>query len=84
MKIVDCDEKKCILCSICSSNCPTNALFVDKELRTWKIEADLCMSCGLCVSQCPRECISFIESNVKEIVRNVPVPKPTKRKAKKL
>lgn len=83
MKAVEVEPKNCIVCGICSSNCPTDALRVDKETRQWMITPELCISCGLCISQCPKECIHFNETDEKLMVYDIPELKPTKKKARR-
>ena len=51
------DETGCILCGICAKKCPTNAIIVSKENRTWDIERMQCIQCGSCVEVCPKKCL---------------------------
>jgi formate hydrogenlyase subunit 6/NADH:ubiquinone oxidoreductase subunit I len=48
---------ECILCSLCEKKCPTHALAVDKEARTWAIERGKCILCNRCVEACPKKCL---------------------------
>lgn len=52
-------EKECILCGICSKRCPTHAINVDKEGRTWTINRMDCVQCGSCVDNCPKKCLKM-------------------------
>ena len=54
---IDIDETTCILCGICSKKCPTNAITVSREQRTWAIERMQCIQCGSCVETCPKKCL---------------------------
>lgn len=83
MKSVSLYEKKCILCGICSTNCPTGAISVDKEKRTWAVNTDLCMKCSLCISQCPKEALYFCETDENIIFKKLPPKIPTKKMASK-
>jgi len=48
---------ECILCSLCVKKCPTHALAVDKEARTWAVERGKCILCNRCVEACPKKCL---------------------------
>ena len=47
------DMEKCILCGICMKKCPTSAITVDKEARTWSINPYSCVQCEACIRACP-------------------------------
>lgn len=49
----------CTLCSICQKRCPTSAIMVDRENRTWSIDHFKCIQCGYCQSSCPKKCITM-------------------------
>jgi len=49
--------KDCILCGICSRKCPTDAITVDREARTWTIRRMGCIQCSCCVEVCPKKCL---------------------------
>ena len=51
------EETACILCGICVRKCPTNAIAVSREQRTWVIERMRCIQCGSCVEACPKKCL---------------------------
>jgi formate hydrogenlyase subunit 6/NADH:ubiquinone oxidoreductase subunit I len=51
------EEKDCILCGICAKKCPTDAIKVNREERTWTIERMSCVLCGSCVEFCPKKCL---------------------------
>lgn len=51
------EEEKCILCGICGKKCPTNAIKVSRDQRTWVIERMQCIQCGCCVEVCPKKCL---------------------------
>jgi formate hydrogenlyase subunit 6/NADH:ubiquinone oxidoreductase subunit I len=51
------DAPECILCSLCAKRCPTHALAVDREARTWAIERGKCILCNRCVEVCPKKCL---------------------------
>lgn len=52
------DGSKCISCSICQRKCPTQALTLDKEAKTWQINRFRCVICNSCVETCPAKCLS--------------------------
>jgi len=50
----------CVYCGLCAKNCPENALIVDRENKTWKVEEDECVDCGTCVTVCPKKVLALI------------------------
>ena len=53
------DISKCIFCGICQRKCPTAAIVVSKEPKTWEIDRLRCISCNYCVEVCPKKCLSM-------------------------
>ena len=49
--------EKCIFCTLCAKKCPTDALEVDREKKTWVINRMRCITCGACVDVCPKKCL---------------------------
>ena len=37
--------------------CPTQAIVVDRENRTWECNHFRCITCGNCVESCPADCL---------------------------
>lgn len=56
---IDIDINACIFCGICSRKCPTNAIEVTRNDKTWAIERLRCIQCGSCVENCPKKCLSM-------------------------
>ena len=56
---VQIDIKNCIFCSLCQKKCPTRAIIVDKEAKTWEIERFKCILCNYCVDTCPKKCLQM-------------------------
>ena len=54
---IRCDVDACILCGMCERSCTTDCIKVDKQARTWQINAFGCVQCGYCVTICPRKCL---------------------------
>lgn len=54
------DPDCCRLCKTCARKCPTGAIDVDKENRTWKRDVFSCVFCGDCIEACPKSCLSFV------------------------
>jgi ferredoxin len=46
-------DEKCIRCTACIPNCPTNALDVDRSTMEVTFIKDRCILCELCVTVCP-------------------------------
>lgn len=73
----------CIFCGICSKKCPSNALAVDKNEKSWEIDPYKCIICNVCEEVCPKKCIINNESYntsvlVKEKRKSIQPPKPPK------
>ncbi|MDR0854190.1 MAG: 4Fe-4S dicluster domain-containing protein [Clostridiales Family XIII bacterium] len=54
--VVDMDA--CIFCGICARKCPTDAISVDRETKSWAIQRMLCLQCGCCYEVCPAKCLA--------------------------
>lgn len=53
------DIDKCVFCGICAKKCPTNAITVDRNSKTWTIERLRCIVCNSCVENCPKKCLTM-------------------------
>ena len=51
------DMEECILCGICQKKCPTDAITVDRDAKTWQIKRMQCIQCSCCVEVCPKKCL---------------------------
>jgi formate hydrogenlyase subunit 6/NADH:ubiquinone oxidoreductase subunit I len=47
----------CRVCRVCMLRCPTQAIVVDREKRTWECNHFRCITCGNCVELCPADCL---------------------------
>jgi len=54
------EVEKCIFCGICSMKCPTHAIAVDKNAKTWEISRFGCIVCGECAAVCPKKCLHML------------------------
>ena len=54
---VENEINKCIFCGLCAKRCPTHALEVKKNERSWAIERFNCVQCNCCVEICPAGCL---------------------------
>ena len=90
---IEIDEKACILCGICAKKCPTDAIAVSREQKTWVIERMQCVQCGSCVEACPKKCLlmdpKYTAPSTTKITDSVivpeqpkPAPKPDAAEAK--
>ena len=50
---------KCILCVLCDRKCPTQAIKVDRQAKTWTIDRLRCIQCSVCVDVCPKKCLGM-------------------------
>ena len=53
------DLPGCVYCGICAKRCPTQALEVTREPKTWTIDRLRCISCNYCVEHCLKKCIAL-------------------------
>jgi ech hydrogenase subunit F len=54
---IEIDIDACIFCGICSRKCPTNALAVNRDEKSWTVERMNCIQCSCCVDVCPKHCL---------------------------
>lgn len=46
-------EKKCLHCGLCTSICPTKALYIDRATMEVLFDVNKCIICEACVKVCP-------------------------------
>jgi ech hydrogenase subunit F len=51
------DESRCISCGTCQRKCPSQAILIVKEAKTWQIDRFRCVVCNSCVDTCPVKCL---------------------------
>ena len=51
------EESKCISCGSCQRICPSQAIIVEREAKTWQIDRLRCVVCRACVDVCPVTCL---------------------------
>ena len=59
---IEVDMNACILCGICGRKCPTDAITVNKDAKTWSIQRMQCIQCSCCVEVCPKKCLENISN----------------------
>jgi formate hydrogenlyase subunit 6/NADH:ubiquinone oxidoreductase subunit I len=57
------DADLCIYCGICQKRCPSDALAVTREPKTWTLDPYRCIVCGYCVEACPKKSLSMDPSH---------------------
>ena len=50
----------CIFCGLCSRKCPTHAIAVDRNEKSWEISRFQCIVCGGCTEVCPKKCLHML------------------------
>jgi ech hydrogenase subunit F len=53
------DLETCNFCTLCARRCPTLAISVSREERTWSIEHLNCIACNACVEVCARKSLTM-------------------------
>ncbi len=48
----------CIFCGSCQRKCPSGAITVDRNARTWSIDRMGCVQCENCKNGCPKHCLT--------------------------
>ncbi|MDR3363591.1 MAG: 4Fe-4S binding protein [Clostridiales Family XIII bacterium] len=54
---IEIDIDSCIFCGICARKCPTDAIAVDRNAKSWSIARMGCVQCSCCVEACPKSCL---------------------------
>ena len=83
---IDIEEASCILCGICAKRCPTNAIAVSRDQRTWTIERMQCVQCGGCVEVCPKKCLLmnplYTAPGTEKVIDSISIPEQPKPEPK--
>jgi formate hydrogenlyase subunit 6/NADH:ubiquinone oxidoreductase subunit I len=82
------DIDKCIFCGSCQRVCPTQAICVNKNDRSWEIDRMRCCTCNGCVEVCPVKSLMMdtkytapMTTRAKDMMKSTK-PAPTKPAAK--
>ena len=54
------DSERCFSCGACTSQCPTRAIYLDKDTYEFRLNTDACIACGCCVDSCSVKALSLI------------------------
>lgn len=82
----------CIFCGICSKKCPSNAISVNKNDKSWEIDHYKCIICNVCKEVCPKKCIlsseayrpsSYSKESSKHVQPAMPAQDPAKEELPK-
>lgn len=80
------DIDNCIFCGLCAKKCPTNAITMDRNARTWSIERMKCIQCNACATACKKDALHmdphYTAPNTVKVVDTFPGP-PKEEKPKK-
>ncbi len=63
---------RCIFCGICQRRCPTGAIEVSREDKTWSISQFECVQCNHCVEVCPQKCLEMSAARPQAVTEKVP------------
>lgn len=58
-KLPHADLDACVYCTLCAKKCPQEAITVNREDKTWKLDEEKCVGCELCATSCPKKCIEM-------------------------
>lgn len=56
------NDKYCVACGACISQCPKDAISVYKGMYA-TVNNELCIGCGICAKRCPTSTIEMKEVN---------------------
>lgn len=59
------DVSTCTFCTLCARRCPTNAIVVTREPKSWTLDPYACIVCGACVEACPKDCLRLDKDHLK-------------------
>lgn len=72
------DVDNCVLCGSCMRHCPSLAITVDRDKRTWSIQRMGCIQCADCVNNCPKNCLSmgnqYFEPGTEKVEESFEIP----------
>lgn len=54
---IDIEIDKCTFCGACEKRCPSHALAVSRDPKSWTLDPYSCIICGYCIEVCPKKCI---------------------------
>jgi len=54
------DMGRCTLCTLCQKRCPTDAITVKRQEKTWSIDRLRCTACRACVDPCPAKSLAML------------------------
>ena len=54
-------------------NCPSQAIEVDKEERTWSLDRKRCINCNGCAEICPKDCLEMETGYFHPVLEGGPV-----------
>lgn len=76
----------CIMCGMCMRKCPSGAITVDRNKRTWTINRMGCVQCSNCVENCPKTCLSikpgYTEPSAQKTIDTFAQPMPETKAGK--
>lgn len=78
---IDMDIDSCIFCGICSRKCPSGAIAVNRNEKSWEIDPFKCIICSECEEVCPKKSIRTeaaykTSAYSKDKLKYVQMPKP--------
>lgn len=53
------DLSKCVFCGLCARKCPSKAIIVSREQKTFALEHLRCIACEVCVEACNKDSLKM-------------------------
>ncbi|MEN8075663.1 4Fe-4S dicluster domain-containing protein [Clostridioides difficile] len=62
---IEINIENCVFCGLCSRKCPTGAITVSRNEKSWQIDRLECIQCGYCIDNCPKKTLIMKNDYIK-------------------